>query len=203
MDYSQRLVINTSVADWTPSPFEGVDYRILDEETYLARLQTGASVSYPCAFEVLVLGGTLSDEKNSFAAGSYLRRSSTTDTTFFSKDGCILFVKTHPFLPHDQAQVLINTHETSGWRPGYGHLEVYPLHSFQTQGTALVKWPEGERFVAHTHFGGEEILVLSGTFKDQFGEYPAGTWIRSPHLSSHFPFVDEETVIFVKTGHLL
>jgi anti-sigma factor ChrR (cupin superfamily) len=203
MNYSQRLVINTSVADWTPSPFEGVDYRTLDEETFLARLQIEARTSFSSAFEILVLDGTLSDQTNTYPPGSYLRRSSTTDTTFFSKQGCVLFVKTHSFLPHDEQQVLINTHEPSGWRPGYGHLEVYPLHSFQTQGTALVKWPEGERFVSHTHFGGEEILVLSGTFKDQFGEYPAGTWIRSPHLSSHFPFVDEETVIFVKTGHLV
>jgi hypothetical protein len=31
---------------------------------------------------------------------------------------------------------------------------------------------------------------------------PAGTWIRSPHLSQHHPFVDRETVIWVKTGHL-
>jgi anti-sigma factor ChrR (cupin superfamily) len=203
MDYSQRLVIKSSVADWTPSPFEGVDYRALDGETFLARLQLGACTSFSNAFEILVLDGTLSDETQNFPAGSYLRRTSTTHTKLFSKEGCVLFVKTRSFQPHDQAQVLINTHEPSGWRPGYGHLEVYPLHSFQAQGTALVKWPEGERFVSHTHYGGEEILVLSGTFKDQFGEYPAGTWIRSPHLSSHFPFVDEETVIFVKTGHLL
>ncbi|EOG7622766.1 cupin, partial [Vibrio parahaemolyticus] len=27
-------------------------------------------------------------------------------------------------------------------------------------------------------------------------------WLRSPHMSEHFPFVEEETVIWVKTGHL-
>lgn len=27
-------------------------------------------------------------------------------------------------------------------------------------------------------------------------------WLRSPHLSEHFPYVEEETVILVKTGHL-
>ena len=67
---------------------------------------------------------------------------------------------------------------------------------------ALVKWPQGERFQPHRHFGGEEILVLSGRFKDEHGEYPAMTWMRSPHMSQHFPFVDEPTVIWVKTGHL-
>ena len=37
---------------------------------------------------------------------------------------------------------------------------------------------------------------------DEYGIYPKGSWIRSPHLSTHFPFVEEETIIFVKTGHL-
>ncbi|PHQ24157.1 hypothetical protein CLH62_18710, partial [Marinobacter guineae] len=57
-------------------------------------------------------------------------------------------------------------------------------------------------FQPHRHFGGEEIFVLSGEFCDEHGRYPEGTWIRSPHLSQHHPFVDQETVIWVKTGHL-
>ena len=77
-----------------------------------------------------------------------------------------------------------------------------PLHIFNSSETALVKWPKGEKFLPHSHFGGEEIFVLSGVFKDEHGEYPEGTWLRSPHLSQHHPWVDEETIIFVKTGHL-
>lgn len=37
---------------------------------------------------------------------------------------------------------------------------------------------------------------------DEYSNYQKGTWIRSPHLSEHFPFVKEEIIIFVKTGHL-
>ncbi|MGB5465194.1 MAG: cupin domain-containing protein, partial [Sedimenticolaceae bacterium] len=88
------------------------------------------------------------------------------------------------------------------WLPGQGRLEVMPLHDFKGEHVALVKWPPGERFQPHRHFGGEEILVLSGEFKDEFGAYPAGTWIRSPHMSQHLPYTDEETVIWVKVGHL-
>jgi anti-sigma factor ChrR (cupin superfamily) len=88
------------------------------------------------------------------------------------------------------------------WLPGQGKLEVKPLHSFEGEGTALVHWPPGERFVPHQHWGGEEAFVLSGTFQDEHGNYPQGTWLQSPHLSSHHPFVTEDTVIFVKTGHL-
>ena len=77
-----------------------------------------------------------------------------------------------------------------------------PLHNFEHENVALVRWPAGERFQPHSHFGGEEIFVLSGEFRDEHGQYPTGTWIRSPHLSEHFPFVEQETIIWVKTGHL-
>ena len=77
-----------------------------------------------------------------------------------------------------------------------------PLHEHKGESVALVKWPAGEKFQPHTHFGGEEILVLSGEFIDEHGRYPAGSWIRSPHMSQHCPFVEQETVILVKVGHL-
>ncbi|MCZ6797577.1 MAG: cupin domain-containing protein, partial [Gammaproteobacteria bacterium] len=31
----------------------------------------------------------------------------------------------------------------------------------------------------------------------------AGTWMRSPHNSEHCPYVEDETIIWIKTGHLL
>ncbi len=68
--------------------------------------------------------------------------------------------------------------------------------------SAALKWPAHERFTPHRHFGGEEIFVLSGVFRDEWGTYPTGAWIRNPHLSQHHPFVEEETVILVKVGHL-
>jgi len=77
-----------------------------------------------------------------------------------------------------------------------------PLHSHKTESTALVLWPANEQFKPHLHAGGEEILVLSGTFIDEFGRYPQGCWIRSPHMSRHNPFVEEQTLILVKTGHI-
>lgn len=77
-----------------------------------------------------------------------------------------------------------------------------PLYKFKGEHVALVKWPAGEVFQPHSHFGGEEIFVLSGNFRDEHGTYPAHTWIRSPHLSEHYPYVEEETIIWVKTGHL-
>ena len=78
-----------------------------------------------------------------------------------------------------------------------------PLHNFNNEHTALVKWEPNTIFNTHQHSGGEEILVLEGVFHDEFGQYPKGSWIRTPHLSKHTPFTKEEgALIFVKTGHL-
>ena len=49
----------------------------------------------------------------------------------------------------------------------------------------------------------EEILVLEGTFYDEHGAYPKGSWLRSPHLSQHQPYTKEDgALIYVKVGHL-
>ncbi len=68
--------------------------------------------------------------------------------------------------------------------------------------TSFVEFKPGANFPEHTHPNGEEILVLEGVFSDEHGEYPKGSWVRSPHMSQHFPYVEEETLILVKVGHL-
>ena len=57
--------------------------------------------------------------------------------------------------------------------------------------------------VVRSHGLGEEILVLEGVFSDEHGDYPALSWLRSPHLSAHQPFSRERCLILVKVGHLL
>jgi anti-sigma factor ChrR (cupin superfamily) len=85
-----------------------------------------------------------------------------------------------------------------GMVPG---LNVMPLMR-QGTGSTLVRWAPGTYFNPHRHFGGEEIFVVSGVFEDEHGRYPAGSWVRSPHMSAHQPFSQEGCTIFVKTGHL-
>ena len=78
-----------------------------------------------------------------------------------------------------------------------------PLHSYEGENCALVKWAANTQFKPHKHWGGEEIFVLQGTFYDEHGEYPKGSWLRSPHLSSHTPYTKGDgALIYVKTGHL-
>jgi len=83
-------------------------------------------------------------------------------------------------------------------------LSVMPLHEYQSEHVAMVKWEPNTQFNQHQHWGGEEILVIEGVFYDEYGMYPKGTWIRSPHMSAHKPFTKNEgALILVKTGHMI
>lgn len=65
--------------------------------------------------------------------------------------------------------------------------------------TSLVRYAPDARFSEHVHGGGEEILVLEGSFHDASGDYPAGTYVRNPIGSKHAPWAGPEgTVLFVK-----
>ena len=211
MNFEQRVVINTNDQEWLPSPKPGVSRKPLAREeaeqghaTSIVKYNAGASFSehdHPLGEEIFVLEGTFSDQTGDHPAGTYIRNPKGFVHAPYSKNGCVLFVKLHQFQNDDTKQVRVNTQETP-WLPGQGGLEVMPLHEHLGEHVALVKWPANEVFQPHRHFGGEEVLVLSGEFKDQFGHYPTGTWIRSPHMSQHHPFVTEPTVILVKTGHV-
>ena len=64
--------------------------------------------------------------------------------------------------------------------------------------TSIVRYEPGAGYSGHTHDGGEEIYVLSGTFSDEHGDYPAGTYLRNPPGSSHTPFSVGGCTILVK-----
>ncbi len=211
MDFTQRIVIETQNQDWQPSPMPGVCRKPLAREeaerghaTSIVRYEPGASFSehgHPLGEEILVLEGTFSDQTGDYVAGTYFRNPEGFRHAPFSKEGCVLLVKLHQFQSGDDTHVVIDTQATP-WLPGHGGLEVMPLHEHAGEHVALVHWPIEEHFQRHTHVGGEEIFVISGEFIDEHGGYPAGTWIRSPHMSVHNPWVEQETVLWVKTGHL-
>lgn len=211
MDFTKRIVINANEQAWVQSPMAGVWRKPLAREdaerghaTSIVKYEPGAGFlehGHPLGEEILVLSGVFSDESGDYSSGTYFRNPEGFRHSPFSKEGCEILVKLHQFQSDDDNRICINT-MNNNWQPGIGGLEVMPLHQHKTESVALVKWPAGERFQPHVHFGGEEIYVISGEFIDEYGHYPAGTWIRSPHMSEHFPYVETETVIWVKTGHL-
>jgi anti-sigma factor ChrR (cupin superfamily) len=150
----------------------------------------------------MVLDGEFADEHGIYPAGTYIKNPPGWMHAPRSAAGCTLFVRDGKFV-RDLVRVVLRPLDRH-WHPGLvSGLEVSPLDQFGAMHAALVRWAPGTVFRKHQHFGGEEIFVLEGTFQDEHGRYPAGTWIRNPPTSSHEPYSDSGCLIFVKVGHLL
>jgi anti-sigma factor ChrR (cupin superfamily) len=212
-DLAQRVIIDTSTLPWIETSMPGVSRRMLSRSgeesgkaTSVVRYAPGTSFrghDHPLGEEIFVLDGVFEDEFGAYPAGTYIKNPAGSRHSPFSTEGCLLFVKLDQLHKDDGERVVVRPNERV-WQPGIvDGLGVVGLDSFETTHTALVSWRPGTRFHRHRHFGGEEIFVVSGVFEDEHQAYPAGTWIRSPHLSEHEPFSMHGCLILVKTGHLL
>lgn len=213
-DFNQRVVIRPEDYQWQASPMPGVERMMLDRvggevarATSLVKYSPNsqfAAHKHSGGEEFLVLAGEFADEHGSYPVGTYVRNPiGTQHAPQVGQQGALIFVKLHQFVSQDSQTIVIDTHAQT-WQPGQvAGLEVLPLHHFEHEHVALVRWAPNTQFNSHTHFGGEEILVLDGMFCDEHGRYPKGSWIRSPHLSQHTPFTEEDgALIYVKVGHL-
>jgi anti-sigma factor ChrR (cupin superfamily) len=213
-DFSKRIVIKPRDYLWEPSPMPGVERMKLDRigdeiarATSLVRYKPNSTFSaheHAGGEEIFVLDGIFADEYGEYPSGSYIRNpTGSKHRPTIGHRGATIFVKLHQFSQQDQSQFVIDS-KTESWHPGLvTGLEVMPLHQYGGESVALVKWAPNTQFNSHRHWGGEEILVIEGTFYDEHGTYPAGTWLRSPHMSEHCPYTkDEGALIYVKVGHL-
>lgn len=213
-DFAIRIVVHSEELAWVPSPVPNVERRVLDRiggevarATTLVRFRPNARFSqhvHGGGEEFLVLEGSFHDQSGDYPVGNYVRNPiGSAHAPWAGPAGALLFVKLHQFDPNDTEHVVIDTARAPfapGLVPG---LSVLLLHQHLAESVALVRWAPHARFKPHRHWGGEEILVLEGVFKDEHGIYPKGTWLRSPHLSAHTPFAGPEgALIYVKTGHL-
>ena len=105
-------------------------------------------------------------------------------------------------LSHSTERVAINT-ETMDWQaspsPGVWRKRLELIGEAESgRVTSVVRYAPGSAFSSHEHPQGEEILVLAGTFSDQSGSYPAGSYLLNPEGFAHAPFSQEGCTLFVK-----
>jgi quercetin dioxygenase-like cupin family protein len=68
----------------------------------------------------------------------------------------------------------------------------------KARATSLVRYAAGSHFARHEHSGGEEFLVIDGTFQDETGDFPVGSYVRNPPGTGHAPGSDDGCTILVK-----
>ncbi len=102
----------------------------------------------------------------------------------------------------DYSRCVVVTPDQYQWTPspqiGVERVMLDRFGGEKARATSIVRYASGSHFPRHQHPGGEEILVLSGTFSEGDAHYPAGWYMRNPPGSSHQPSSAEGCVIFVK-----
>jgi hypothetical protein len=206
-DHSIRIVVDATDLYSGQAGVHPLEQRAAPAESRitLRSLKAGESMTHDGGklLEVLVLRGCVSLNGEALGPASYARLAPGVSATFTSTEASMVYLNERtPTEPEKDSYALRG--DALDWRQGMvPGLKVTSLHQGLTKHTALVRWAPETRFNPHTHVGGEEILVLEGTFRDEHGSYPAGTWIRSPHMSNHRPFTGSEgATILVKVGHL-
>lgn len=212
-DFSKRVVIRPEDYRWVPSPMPGVERMMLDRigdevarATSLVRYAPNSEFSrhvHGGGEEYLVLDGVFSDEYGDYPKGTYVRNPiGTSHAPKIGAEGCTIFVKLHQFDAADTTEVVIDT-SSADYTPSVTEgLEFAELHRHGHEQVAVIRWQPNTEYSQHSRGQLEEILVLEGVFFDENGEYPAGTWLRSPPGSSHSPYTgDEGALIYIKVGH--
>ena len=148
--------------------------------------------------DIYIYKGELLENGKEYWIGTFLIRS--IDTNLYSgNSGAILFVYSDVFKG--------TLHETIGpeerkWHRGSAvGMEIAPLINIGHQ-LSLISWMPGTSISNHEHPFGEEIFVIKWELQDARGKYPAWTWQRFHPNSHHTPFVDVETLILLRNGHL-
>ncbi|RXJ74625.1 cupin [Veronia nyctiphanis] len=214
MLFEQRVVIKTESLPWQADSLSGVYYKPLAYEkntrghdTRFVRVAPGTEIDCvgSAGEEILVVNGEcrfLVDDKTLNARqGCYLRVPHGKSFKLMTHSGCLFLEKRNQFCATDSKTVFTDM-ALSTWTEAQGNLRMLTLHEFNGEQVALIQWPAGQHFFSISHFCGEEVFVLSGEYRDEFGRYPAGTWMRNPHMFEYNPFCQEDTLLWIKVGHL-
>ena len=99
-------------------------------------------------------------------------------------------------------RVVVPPPGATGWlaspQPGVQRHRLDRVGGEVARATSIVRYDAGSSFARHSHGGGEEFLVLEGTFSDEHGDYAAGSYVRNPPGTSHQPFSRNGCTLFVK-----
>ena len=78
------------------------------------------------------------------------------------------------------------------WQPsGVDGIDLAPLHPAEvakgkpSQATVLIRMSPGVGYPRHRHLDVEEVLVLRGGYRDEFGVYKSGEYVRYEAGSVH------------------
>lgn len=210
-DLSVRVVVDTKSMSWSPSPSGTVWRKRLHrvgppesgQVTSIVRYAQDAQFplhDHPDGEEILVLEGIFSDQQGDWPAGTYLLNPEGFRHAPFSRGGCLLFVKLRQYPGRDRRHIALDT-GSAAWESAQPRQRkrLYEQDGY-TDSTRLEQWPPGSVLGEIGYPHGAELLVLRGSFDDEYGSYDAHTWLRLPAQSRHRPATSVGCELYVKEG---
>jgi anti-sigma factor ChrR (cupin superfamily) len=212
-DMSKFVSMDTNSMKWQESPSGTVWRKRLHlvgpseagQVTSLVMYEANADFhahAHPGGEEILVLGGTFSDERGDFTAGTYLLNPQGYEHTPFSKDGGVIFVKLKQYPGDSRSQIVVET-QNKEWIestvPGVSIKMLYSEHNYPEE-MSLQKWNKGASPGKLSYHDGAEILILKGSIQDEFGLHREMSWLRYPAGAEHTPSSPEGCEIYIKRG---
>jgi anti-sigma factor ChrR (cupin superfamily) len=208
------VIISANEMVWEPAGQRGVSRTLLERvnneefgrETSLVRLEPGTELEpevLSTRLEIFVVEGSFSDGHGEYGARTFIMNPPGTTYTASSRDGCTLYAKRLNGFKTDDERV-VTVLSAADWTP-FGHRVAEVVHFYkndQRDVTARVGnvFPNAQ-VMEHDHPGGEEVLILDGVFKDQFGDGIPGTWLRYPIGLAHAPYTENEgALIYIRDG---
>src|SRR5262245_17166193 len=178
--FDRREVVRPGDEEWRASPMAGVERQMLDrigEEvaraTSIVRYAASARFSphsHGGGEEFLVFEGSFHDDAGDYTEGAYVRNPiGISHVPWAGSDGAVLFVTLTRLVAPATRRIVLDTRSAT-WREGgpSGSL-VLLLHEHGPEKVSLVRWLPSARFMRRIHVGGEELLVLEGSFEDEHG----------------------------------
>jgi len=212
-DFSRPVTMLATDHEWIHSPEQGVDRIMLDRigdevarATSIVRYAPDSSFArheHALGEEFLVLDGVFSDEHGDYPTGTYVRNPPGSGHTPYSKDGCVILVKLRQFDPTDLQPVVVNTTDASLWPSAMEQrVAALDLHQFKAEKVRMLRVPKGRSFSAAANEGGVELLVISGSVEYDQQVLDVSAWLRLPTGSDLYLASREDSVLWMKSGHL-
>ena len=212
-DFAKRAQWDTHAMKWIASPAVGVERKMLDrigEEkaraTSIVRYTSNSSFpehEHPMGEEFLILKGVFSDEHGDYPQGSYVRNPPGSGHILRSERGCRILVKLRQFDPTDLKQFSVDTADEDVWPAvALDTITKLHLHSFESERVEMWRIPQATSASELTPLGGLELFVVQGSVRVDQCQFAANSWLRFPPGARSDLYVGEDTLLWVKSGHL-
>lgn len=211
-DILTRVAVLSTSLTWYPTSFTGIWFGCFESDdevqehpiTMLTRFDPGGFFplhGHAGGEEILVLKGNFEDETGIHIEGTYMLNPEGFIHRPYSQKGCMTFVKLRQHGGDTREQIRTNIFAGQWLATSNPQITIQPIYeqSGYQEKVWFERWEPGTKLVNVVETDIKEIFVVKGTWSDELGSYPEGTWLRYPPDCPYTPFSQTGCLVYVKT----